>query len=197
MELKLSLLKRCPYYRGKGVVPVTDLLGGTGQTPCLDWPCQPWPPWPYHHRYTSGLKCRRSRSDHTPWKGRERERMREREREREGPAYPVASMVFLALNLCMLPSSMHMATTPLHSLPSIIRSRAKYSMKYWVLYRRDCRGIEYEWVSERVNGNNIITTGTISDNVLKSGSLWDYSYILNFIWNVSELRKPAMLMSKV
>ena len=51
--------------------------------------------------------------------------------------YPVAMTVFFALNLCSEPSSRHKAITPTHFPWSMRRSKAKYSTKYSVLYRKD------------------------------------------------------------
>ena len=51
--------------------------------------------------------------------------------------YPVAKIVLIALKRCKDPSSMFIAMTPRQTPASIIRSRAKYSMKYCVLYRKD------------------------------------------------------------
>ncbi len=47
----------------------------------------------------------------------------------ERPYPPVAMTVLLALSLWIFPSSRQRAVTPLHTPFSMIRSRAKYSVK--------------------------------------------------------------------
>lgn len=64
--------------------------------------------------------------------------------------HPVAKIVFLALNLCNVPSSRHSAMTPLQAPFSISKSSAKYSTKKLQSYRKDWKGIKYNLIVNKI-----------------------------------------------